>query len=177
MTHEPIVDGDVIVCFDETLGQSVTIQCKTEQEARERAAVCKEARTWVRTPYHHMGRVKGSGVDCATILAEVYPAAGVVLEKVQIDYYPLDWNLNRDAERYMGYITKYMHEITEPDVKMGDVVLFKWGRTFAHGVIVLDPGWPSVIHADITIGRVVYAEADKGRLGQADRDKRYFSPW
>jgi len=29
-----------------------------------RLAVTEEARVWLGTPYHHMGRVKGAGTDC-----------------------------------------------------------------------------------------------------------------
>ena len=43
-----------------------------------RAAVVAEAATWLRTPYHHMGRVKNAGTDCLMLLAEVYEAAGVI---------------------------------------------------------------------------------------------------
>lgn len=31
-----------------------------------------EALTWLGTPYHQQGRVKGVGVDCGTLLCEVY---------------------------------------------------------------------------------------------------------
>jgi cell wall-associated NlpC family hydrolase len=30
-----------------------------------RAAVVAEARSWLGTPFHHQGRVKAAGVDCA----------------------------------------------------------------------------------------------------------------
>ena len=32
----------------------------------------QEALTWLGTPYHHQGRVKGVGVDCGTLICEVY---------------------------------------------------------------------------------------------------------
>ncbi|WP_436904878.1 hypothetical protein [Acinetobacter johnsonii] len=32
----------------------------------------QEALTWLGTPYHHQGRVKDVGVDCGTLLCEVY---------------------------------------------------------------------------------------------------------
>jgi cell wall-associated NlpC family hydrolase len=72
----------------------------------ERAAVVAEARAWLRTPYHHMGRVKGAGVDCATLLAEIYARAGVV-PAVAIPFYPPDWHLHRDAERYLGFVLEH----------------------------------------------------------------------
>ena len=34
--------------------------------------------SWIGTPYHHMGRVKGAGADCLTLLAEIYERAGVI---------------------------------------------------------------------------------------------------
>ena len=52
-----------------------------------RAAVLVEAANWLRTPYHHMGRVKGGGTDCLMLLAEVYEAAGVI-PHVEIPFYP-----------------------------------------------------------------------------------------
>jgi hypothetical protein len=43
-----------------------------------RLAVVEEARGWLGTPYHHMGRVRGAGTDCLMMLAEIYEAADVV---------------------------------------------------------------------------------------------------
>src|ERR1700722_17931480 len=77
----------------------------------ERTAVVAEARAWLRTPYHHMGRVKGAGVDCATLLAEVYARAGVI-PPVAIPFYPPDWHLHRDAERYLGFVLDYAVELS-----------------------------------------------------------------
>ncbi len=33
--------------------------------------VVRTARTWLGTPYHHQGRLKGVGVDCAGLLIGV----------------------------------------------------------------------------------------------------------
>lgn len=38
----------------------------------------KEALTWLGTPYHHQGRVKGVGVDCGTLICEVYEKVGLM---------------------------------------------------------------------------------------------------
>ncbi|HWE72507.1 MAG TPA: hydrolase [Stellaceae bacterium] len=109
----------------------------------ERQAVVAEARQWLRTPYHHMGRVKGAGVDCATLLAEVYARAGVV-PSVAIPFYPPDWHLHRDAERYLGFVVAHAGEIAG-DPLPADIALWRFGRCFSHGAIVID--WPVVIHA------------------------------
>ena len=78
-----------------------------------RAAVLVEAASWLRTPYHHMGRVKGGGTDCLMLLAEVYEAAGVI-PHVDIPFYPPDWHLHRGAERYLDGLMRYAREISEP---------------------------------------------------------------
>ncbi len=36
----------------------------------------QEALTWLGTPYHHQGRIKGVGVDCGTLICEVYEKVG-----------------------------------------------------------------------------------------------------
>src|SRR5579864_2966125 len=108
-----------------------------------RAAVAAEVARWLRTPYHHMGRVKGGGTDCLMLLAEVYEAAGVV-PRVEVPFYPPDWNLHRDAERYLEAVMHYAGEIPGPP-DAGDVALFKFGRCYAHGAIVTQ--WPQLIHA------------------------------
>src|SRR5262249_33983795 len=107
-----------------------------------RAAVLATARDWLATPYHHMGRVKGAGTDCLMLLAEVYAACSVV-PKISVPFYPPDWHLHRSAERYLDGVTRYAREIEAPGP--GDIALFKFGRCFAHGVIVVE--WPRLIHA------------------------------
>ncbi len=108
---------------------------------RERVLVV--ARTWLGTPYHAGGRVKGAGADCLTLLAEVYSEAGV-LPRVHVPYYPKDWHLHRGAERYMEGLLQYAHEIEGPPLP-ADIVLWKFGRCYSHGAIVVQ--WPMIIHA------------------------------
>ena len=43
-----------------------------------RDAVVAEAKTWLGTPWRHMQRIKGVGVDCANLPAAVYEACGVI---------------------------------------------------------------------------------------------------
>src|SRR4051794_8469193 len=75
-----------------------------------RVAIVTEAETWLGTPFHHQGRVKGAGVDCAMLLAEVYHRCGFV-PHIDPGHYPPDWHLHRDAERYLEKVMPYAHEI------------------------------------------------------------------
>ncbi len=139
----------------------------TEQEQRDR--VCTEARGWLGTPYHHAARVKGAGVDCAMLLAEVYHAAGLI-PHIDPRPYPHDWHLHRDAERYLGWVTQYALPVEQPGP--GDVAVWKFGRTYSHGAICL--GGRQIIHAYRGLGCVL-GTLDDAEL--AGRDVRYYSLW
>jgi|ERR1700722_18035664 hypothetical protein len=78
----------------------------------QRQRVVAEAEAWLRTPYHHMGRIKGGGTDCLMLLAEVYEAAGVI-PHVDVPFYPPDWNLHRDAERYVHGVMRYAARLAD----------------------------------------------------------------
>jgi len=135
-----------------------------------RAAVIAEARTWLGTPYHHAARIKGAGADCATLPAEVYAAAGVV-PPVVIGHYPPDWHLHRSTERYLVHVTANAREVPAP-TGPGDFVLYRWGRAFAHGAIIVE--WPVIIHAMIHVG-VVLDNGEDGRL--KSRERKFFTLW
>jgi cell wall-associated NlpC family hydrolase len=136
----------------------------------QRQRVVAEAETWLRTPYHHMGRIKGGGTDCLMLLAEVYEAAGVI-RHVDVPFYPPDWNLHRDTERYLQGLMRFGREI-DGLPRRGDVAVFKFGRCFAHGAIVI--AWPRLIHAWCDAG-VVFSDADQAPL--SGREVRFFDPF
>jgi cell wall-associated NlpC family hydrolase len=127
--------------------------------AEQRAAVVAEAMTWLRTPYHHLARVKGAGVDCAQILIAVYAAASVI-DAFDPGFYVHDWMLHRSEEIYLGWVEKYAHCVEVP--QPGDIALYRFGRTVSHAAIVVD--WPTVIHAHLPDRMVVLADAEKGEL-------------
>lgn len=134
-----------------------------------RTNIVDEARTWLGTPYHHQAAVKQQGVDCAQILVEVYHAVGLA-ERPDIGYYPSDWMLHRSEERYLGWLDQYCRRIELAEVGPGDIVMFKFGRCFAHSGIVVH--YPLIIHAQRQ-DNCCYANCDQGSL--ADKDKLYFS--
>jgi NlpC/P60 family putative phage cell wall peptidase len=136
----------------------------------QRTAVVAEAESWIGTPFHHAARVKGAGVDCLMLLAEVYEHAGVA-RHVEPPFYVPDWHLHRDAERYMEGLLHYAQPIDGAPLP-GDIALFRFGRTFSHGAIVIQ--WPRLIHAYWNIG-VVWGDASLYPL--KDRDVRFFSPF
>lgn len=146
------------------------------REQSERAAVVKEALTWTGTPHRHMGRIKGAGVDCGLILAEVYRVAGVVSERIEPGEYVADWFLHRDEPVYLQILERYAAKVTEPDYTPmpGDIAVFQYGRNPAHGAIVID--WPVILHAYISAGQVVLDDAE-ANAELAERLIGIWSPW
>ncbi len=139
-----------------------------------RAAVVTEARSWLGTPYHHMGRLKGrdGGVDCAQLVWAVFFNCGLT-PFLPLEHYPPDWMLHRSSERYLGLVTERCRETASPDP--GDIVLYRVGRCYAHGAIVVDPGWPTIIHACFRSRHVILDDGDTA--GLARRPHKFFSLW
>jgi cell wall-associated NlpC family hydrolase len=133
-----------------------------------RQAVVAETQTWLGTPFHHQGRVKGAGVDCAMLLAEVFERCGLV-GRVDPGYYPPDWHMHRDAERYLDRLLDHARELVGPP-RPGDVAVFRFGRTFSHGAIVI--AWPRLIHAYWAARQVVWGDATLYPL--AGREVKFF---
>jgi cell wall-associated NlpC family hydrolase len=102
--------------------------------------------------------------------AAVYRAAGLIHE-IPTGHYPPDWHLHRDTERYLDIVLRHATEVPAP-TGPGDFVLYRFGRAFAHGAIIVD--WPTIIHAVIRVG-VVLDDGDSGHL--AGRPRRFFTLW
>lgn len=136
----------------------------------DRAAVIAEARRWIGTPYHHLADVRGHGVDCAMLLLRVYVDLGLVAP-FDPRPYPVDWHLHRSSERYLDLLTRHCARVEAPGP--GDIVMFRFGRTFSHGGIVTD--WPRIIHASHP-ARICLEEDLTGTPFWA-RERQYYSYW
>ncbi len=136
-----------------------------------RDRIVAEARSWIGTPYHHHGTVKGAGVDCAMLPQAVYTALGL-MAPADFGEYPTQWHLHHDEERYLAIVTRYAAEIAEDQAEPGDFVLFRVGRTFAHGGVVVDPARRTMIHASMEARAVILERWDAGRLARSPR--RFF---
>lgn len=107
-----------------------------------RELVCSIALTWLGTPYHHHARIKGVGVDCVHLICAVTEAAGVA-PPIDPGWYERTWHLSRNEELYMHELDRWAQRTDEP--RPGDIVLFKYGRTYSHAGIMLPGG--EVVHA------------------------------
>lgn len=146
----------------------------TMSEALERVAVVEEARRWLGTPYHHRACIRGVGVDCAQLPIGVWAGAGLI-ERFDTGEYPNDWHLHREEERYMGIVLRFASEIEPSEAQDADLILFKFGRAYSHGAIIVDVGAGLLVHASRKDRGVVLADLDRDT--ELDRPRRYFSFW
>lgn len=100
-----------------------------------RDEIVAEARSWIGTPWHHQGRVKGVGVDCVGVAIGVVRAFGIpVADDRNYPLSPFDHRLQEAIEA---------HCTRTRIVDVGDLVLFRFlgfpqhvgidcGATFIH---------------------------------------------
>lgn len=134
----------------------------------QRIAVIEEAKTWLNTPYHNYGRIKGAGVDCAMLLAEVYERAGVITH-IEPGYYSPQFGVHRSEEVFQRFVEAHAQITLNP--QPGDCVLYKFGRCFSHGAILITD--TIIIHAVVQPGFVCYGDLDEADL--INRKKHFFT--
>ena len=137
--------------------------------AEQRTEIVRAAREWLGTPYHHHGRVKGAGADCAMFPLEVYRQCGLLPLDYRPPHYSVQWHLHRSEELYLREVEKFCIAIAGPP-QPGDFVVFRFGRAYSHGAIVLN--WPQIIHSYIPHGVVLSNPLRDGDL--AGREMKCF---
>jgi len=111
----------------------------------QRVAIIAEAESWLRTPFHDHGAVKGAGADCALFPLDVYSRV-LGVAKPPVPKYVQQFNLHRSEEVYLDTVRAFgAIEILQAEMQPGDFVLWRIGRCYSHGAIIT--GWPKIIHA------------------------------
>lgn len=144
------------------------------REAEQRAAVIAEARSWIGTPWRHCADVKGQAVDCAMLLVRTFVDTGVI-PAFDPRPYPRTWYLHQEHERFLEWIVDHLGgvEIARDTARPGDVLVYRIGKCFSHGTVLVDP--QTVVHAFYKNGRVVLTETFDPELGS--RQARAFDIW
>jgi cell wall-associated NlpC family hydrolase len=171
-------------------------------EAAQRATIVREARSWIGTRYENCADVKGrsGGVDCGMLLVRVFVDCGLC-PPFDPRPYPPDWHLHRSEEKYLGFVFDRAREVflTAPhpnplpqagegvarsavgegsSVQPGDVVVFRFGRCYSHGGIVVETDPLAIVHA-FAPARCVVEEllGQNPELADTRRGARFFSYW
>lgn len=119
---------------------------QAEKDAAVTAAVVREARTWLGTPYRHQGSRKGVGCDCLGLVRGVWRAL-YGNEPEQPGPYAPDWAEAGGRDDLLSAARRHCRELAREEVSAGRLLIFRWRRGFAakHVGIALDAS--SFIHA------------------------------
>lgn len=155
---------------------------RTAEEADRRRRFIEQGLTWVGTPFRDLGAIKGrkGAVDCAMLLARSAIDAGLMAEFDPRSYSPR-WHLHRRRELFIEWLEKLgAKEVPEP--KLGDVVVWIFGKTFSHGAILVNS--EEVVHAYYASGVCLVSRLDESLLRYVSvcnvnfpRPVKYFSLW
>lgn len=111
--------------------------------------IITEARTWIGTPFHHQGRVKGAGVDCIGLVIGVAHALGLSdFDSTNYGRIPNPLVMGRGLRDNM---------IKVDTIEPGCVLWFAFQSAPMHVGIVTDTG---LIHAYSLAGKVIETGLD-----------------
>lgn len=111
------------------------------------------ARSYIDTPYHHQGRVKGHGVDCVGLLVCVAKECGVFDDAWDVTGY----SRIPDGVLLMKHLTENFPQVSQQEMCPGDFVCVAFDRYPQHVGIIGDyrHGGLSIIHAHNKSGKVI----------------------
>ena len=93
------------------------------------------AKSWEGTPFMPNGRIKGYGVSCQMLVAEIYTECGLLPPDVFIAEGPMDWGMAHKDSRIEKFIdtelSKHFAAVEQAPVA-GDLLGFKIGGCVHH---------------------------------------------
>ena len=142
-------------------------------ESEFRSAITTEALTWLGTPYHSVGAIKGVGVNCSQFVYEVMKATVLPADTPKLSWFTPQLATHSKEERLIAYAQSLgAVEIAEAEAKPGDIILYKSGKAHGHSAIILE--LPKIIHVSAP-GGCQMGNFHEGKIGAYARS--YFTFW
>jgi len=118
--------------------------------------VCERALTYLGTPFHHQGRLKGVGLDCAGFIVELAKECNLYVDKVE-DL--TGYSRVPDGKSLREVLVKGTRcEKSISDLKAGDIILMKFLKEPQHLGLYMPNN--QIIHAYEGIKKVVIHDFD-----------------
>lgn len=111
--------------------------------------------SWENTPFHHLGRLKGVGVDCVGLAVGALSEIGVEVQDLPLyPHSPIDKIFDKQIDIQTA-------EVAENDMQLGDLIKLRFGKESQHLAIVTQIE-PTVLitHAFATARKVVTTTYD-----------------
>lgn len=114
-----------------------------------RQAIVEEAKTWLGTPFHHQGRVKGAGCDCAGLVVGVAKNLKYQVNDVT------NYAHSPDSFVFQQTVETHLDKIDFKEVKKGDLLIFSFLTEPQHIAIITDIEPIYIIHSYSKARKVV----------------------
>lgn len=113
--------------------------------------IISEARSWINPPtkWMHGVALKGYRTDCVQFIISLAKEFGWIPQDYKTFPYNQDYALHNDTSLIKQEIMKFCDEVTD-GMKVGDIVLFKFGKCASHAGIYI--GNNRVVHAHVRQG-------------------------
>ncbi len=112
--------------------------------------IIKECKSWKGTKFGHGVALKGYMADCIQFGVAVYRNLGMLPSNFKTQKYNRDWALHNSESVLVATIQKYCHQIQFDDIRVGDILLFKFGKCASHTAIYIGDG--KIIHSVVKQG-------------------------
>lgn len=139
--------------------------------------VLREARSWLRTPFHHQGRVKGVGVDCIGLVVGVIDNlnlsdgdGGRLSAHDETNY-----SVVPDGVRLKAMLDQHLQHIMLSELAPGDIALFRFQQQPQHVGFIADrpDGTLGIIHCYSNSEIVVEHRLNEGWLSMLVQAYRF----
>ena len=123
-----------------------------------RAEIVACARSWRETPWRHQARLKGVGVDCVGLAAEVAKECGILSVQEAANY-----KRRPDGATLRAKLDEYLTPIPASELRPGDIVLLATRTLPDHVGMIGDypaAGELSLIHAYLPARKVIEHRLD-----------------
>jgi cell wall-associated NlpC family hydrolase len=112
----------------------------------------EEAKSWKGTKWMHGQAVKGAGADCIQFIVAVYKELELLPKNFKTIRYNRDYALHNSDSALLREIKKYCHIVSLSDLRVGDILLYKYDRCEHHAAIYI--GNKKIIQSKLRIGVV-----------------------
>jgi NlpC/P60 family putative phage cell wall peptidase len=126
--------------------------------------IVREARTWLKTPFHHQARLKGVGCDCLGLIIGVVDALGLkdASGMALASYDEVTYSKEPDGAYLTQKLTGLLEEVPIAEARAGDLALFKVRENPQHLAILTEyEGGIGMIHSFAPSRRVVEHRLDE----------------
>lgn len=118
----------------------------------KRSDVLAEARAWLGTPFHHQAMRRGQGVDCASLVAGVGLALGLMPPLLEVER---RYGRLPVPDRMGAVIRKYLEPV-QGGPRPGDILWMGWRAGVPmHLAFLTDLRGRGILHAFADAGEVV----------------------